>query len=309
MASAQVDVAQIGDAKYESLEAAFDAAQAGNDIEIIKAGDYTLPNLPKNVTIEGKADGEVSFTHTSAGSVASIPSGATFKNVTFNFGNNNYHGFQHAGTINMEGCTLNGKLFSYGDMNFTNCSFNQSNSDYHMWTYSGNVTYTGCTFTNEKTGKFLNVYNESGATKYTVTANNCKFVNNASAANKAAINVKATSGSNLLAYDVIINNCTTEGAFPEASESQALVVLKDLVQVDDRTADGVDKIKVYENDVLIYPVNYVAKIDTKKYETLEAAFAAAQDGATITLLKDWSDGRFCRSHLHCGWINRRFYWH
>ena len=277
-------VAQIGEIKYETIADAVAAATASDVIEIIKAGDYTLPNLSKNVTIEGKADGEVSFTHTSAGSVASIPSGATFKNVTFNFGNNNYHGFQHAGTINMEGCTLNGKLFSYGDMNFTDCEFNQTNSDYHMWAYSGNLTYTGCTFTNTATGKFLNVYNESGATKYTVTANNCKFVNTASAANKAAINVKATSGSNLLAYDVIINNCTTEGAFPEASESQALVVLKDLVQVDDRTADGVDNIKVYENDVLIYPVNYVAKIGDVKYETLEEAFAAAKDGEIITLL-------------------------
>ncbi len=278
-------VAKIGDVQYETLADAVAAANANDVIEIIKAGEYTLPNLSKNVTIEGTVEGVV-FNHTTKDNIASIPNGATFKNVTFNFGNNNYHGFQHAGTINMEGCTLNGKLFSYGDMNFTDCSFNQSNSDYHMWTYSGNVTYTGCTFTNEKTGKFLNVYNESGATKYTVTANNCKFVNNASAANKAAINVKATSGSNLLAYDVIINNCTTEGAFPEASESQALVVLKDLVQVDDRTADGVDKIKVYENDVLIYPVNYVAKIGNVKYETLEDAFAAAQDGETITLLAD-----------------------
>ena len=278
-------VAQIGETKYETIAEAVTAANAGDVIEVIKAGDYTLPNISKNVTIEGAVDGVV-FNHTTAGSVAGIPSGATFKNVTFNFGNVNYHGFQHAGTINMEGCTLNGKLFSYGDMNFTNCEFNQSNSDYHMWTYSGNVTYTGCTFTNEKTGKFLNVYNEDGTTRYTVTGNNCKFVNQATSANKAALNVKATCGAKLLTYDVIINNCTTEGAFPEASESQALVVLKDLVQVDDRTADGVDNIKVYENDVLIYPVNYVAKIGDVKYETLEDAFAAAKDGETITLLAD-----------------------
>ena len=286
MASAQVDVAQIGETKFESLAEAVAAANAGDVIEIIKAGNYTLPNLPKNVTIEGKADGVVSFTHTTAGSVASIPNGATFKNVTFNFGNVNYHGFQHAGTINMDGCTLNGLFFSYGDMNFTNCQFVQTNSDYHMWCYSGNVTYTGCTFTNNKTGKFLNIYNEDGTIKYTVTVNNCKFVNQATSANKAALNVKATCGAKQLTYDVIINNCTTDGAFPEASESQALVVLKDLVQVDDRTADGVDNIKVYENNKLIYPLNYVAQIGTKKYESLEAAWADVQDGQTITLLKD-----------------------
>ena len=279
-------VAQIGETKYETIADAVKAAKANDVIEIIKAGDYKLPEISKNVTIEGKADGAVSFTHTTAGSVASIPNGATFKNVTFNFGNVNYNGFQHAGTINMEGCTLNGRLTSYGDMNFTNCKFNQSNSDYHMWAYSGNLTYTGCTFTNTETGKFLNVYNEDGSTKYTVTVNDSKFVNNASAANKAAINVKATCGQKLLTYDVIINNCTTEGAFPEASESQALVVLNNLVQVDDRTANGGDNINVYKDNVLIYPVNYVAKIGNVKYETLEAAFAAAQDGETITLLAD-----------------------
>lgn len=283
-------VAQIGETKYETIADAVKAAKANDVIEIIKAGDYKLPNLPNNVTIEGKADGvvfkDIVANPTNENNIASIPSGATFKNVAFEVGNINYHGFTHAGIINMEGCTLNGKLFSYGDMNFTNCQFNQSNSDYHMWCYAGNVTYNNCTFTNEKTGKFLNVYNEDGTTKYTVTVNNCKFVNQATSANKAALNVKATCSAKLLTYDVIINNCTTEGAFPEASESQALVVLKDLVQVDDRTADGVDNIKVYENDVLIYPVNYVAKIGNVKYETLEAAFAAAQNDETITLLAD-----------------------
>ena len=287
-------VAQIGVTKYETLAEAVAAATAGDVIEIIKAGDYTLPAISKNVTIEGKADGVVSFTHTTAGSVASIPNGATFKNVTFNFGNVNYHGFQHAGTINMEGCTLNGLLFSYSDMNFTNCTFGQSNKDYHMWCYAGNVTYNSCTFTNSATGKFLNIYNEDGATKYTVTVNNCKFVNNAAAA-KAALNVKATCGSKLLAYDVIINECTTEGAFPEASSSQTLVVLNNLVQVDDRTADGVDNITVTQDGKIIYPVNYVAQIgegeSAVKYETLaEAVAAATADATTITLLKDVKEG-------------------
>ena len=282
-------VAKIGDTKYRTIDAAVAAAAEGQTVEVIMAGEYTLPGLPKNITIEGTVDGIV-FNHTSSGNVASIPNGATFKNVAFNFGNVNYHGFQHAGTINMEGCTLNGKLFSYGDMNFTNCSFNQSNSDYHMWTYSGNVTYTDCTFTNSETGKFLNVYNESGATKYTVTVNNCKFVNNASAANKAAINVKATSGSNLLAYDVIINNCTTEGAFPEANWGDALVVLNPVVQVDDRTASGVDNITVTQDGVLIYPVT-VAAIGETKYPTLQAALDAAHEmtgDVTVELLDNIS---------------------
>ena len=101
--------------------------------------------------------------------------------MTFNFGTSNYHGFQHAGTINMDGCTLNGKFFSYGDMNFDGCTFNApgteasgvSSKDYSMWAYAGNLTYTDCTFNGA--GKFLNVYNESGATRYTVDATGCAF--------------------------------------------------------------------------------------------------------------------------------------
>ena len=282
-------VAQIGDTKFETLADAVGAAAEGQTIQVIKGGNYTLPNLPQNVTIEATVDGVV-FNHTTEGSVASIPNGATFKNLTFNFGNVNYHGFQHAGTINMEDCTLNGKFFSYGDMNFTDCSFNQSNSDYHMWTYAGNVTYNNCTFTNSVTGKFLNVYNESGATKYTVTVNDCKFVNNASAANKAALNVKATSDSNVLAYDVILNNCTTEGAFPEENWGDALVVLNPVVQVDDRTASGVDNITVTQDGVLIYPAA-VAAIGETKYPTLQAAVDAAQQmggAVTVELIDDIS---------------------
>ncbi|MBR5654521.1 MAG: hypothetical protein IKX22_10635 [Prevotella sp.] len=279
-------VAQIGTTKYETIAAAVAAATEGQTVEVIAAGEYTLPNLPNNVTIEGSVDGVV-FNHTSSGSVASIPNGATFKNVAFNFGNFDYHGFQHAGTINMEGCTLNGKFFSYGDMNFTDCSFNQSNSDYHMWAYSGNLTYTDCTFTNEKTGKFINVYNESGATKYTVTATNCKFVNQGDS-KKAALNVKATCGSKLLVYDVIINNCTTEGAFPEASTSDALVVLNSVAQVDDRPSSGVDNITVTQDGVLIYPAA-VAKIGDVSYPTLQAALDAAHEmtgDVTVELLED-----------------------
>ena len=276
-------VAQIGDVQYETLAAAVTAANAGDVIKVIKAGDYTLPNLSENLTVEGAVNGVV-FTHTTAGSVASVPNGATFKNVKFVFGKVNYHGFQHAGTINMEGCTLDGLFFSYGDMNFTNCEFTQSASDYHMWCYSGNVTYTGCTFTANKTGKFLNIYNEGISTKYTVTVENCKFVNT-TAANKAALNVKATSGANLLQFDVIVKNCTTEGSFPEASSSQALVVLNNVVQVDDRTADGVDNIKVWQDGVLIYPVNYVAQIGETKYETLAAAVADANAGDVIKVIK------------------------
>ena len=276
----EVPTAKIGDVTYETIAAAVDKATEGQTIEVLKAGEYTLPNLPENVTVEGVATGVV-FNHTTAGSVASVPKGATFKNVTFNFGNVNYHGFQHAGTINMEGCTLNGKLFSYGNMNFTNCTFEQSNADYHMWVYGGGtVNYTGCTFNG--IGKFLNLYQEDGSAEHFVNVENSTF--NSSTKNKAALNVKATNGSTLLRYVVNITNCTTNENFPEASTTTtgALVVLNGLVQVDDRTADGVDYITVTQDGQKIYPADPV-HIGSNSYATIQAAFNAAQDGDVITV--------------------------
>lgn len=284
-------VAQIGETKYETIAEAVAAANASDVIEIIKAGEYTLPNLPKNVTIEGAVDGVV-FNHTTTGSVASIPDGASFKNVTFNFGNNNYHGFQHAGTINMEGCTLNGKLFSYADMNFTNCEFKQTNSDYNMWVYgAGNVVYDQCTFSNSATGKMLHLYCESADQTHKVTVKDCKFVNGGSL-NKAAINVKATSGSNALQYELHLEgNNTYEGSFPtavgEQDNSDHTWILSPLAQVDDRSVSP-DHIKVYENNVLIYP-EAVAKIGDVTYPSLQSALDAAHEmtgDVTVELLKD-----------------------
>lgn len=286
-------VAQIGETKYEKLAEAVAAANAGDVIKIIKAGDYKLPNLPKNVTIEGTVDGvifkDIVANPTNENNIASIPNGATFKNVSFEVGNINYHGFTHAGTINMEGCTLNGRLTSYADMNFTNCEFVHS-GDYNMWVYGqGNVLYDGCTFTNNTKGKMLHLYCEDANQTHKVTVKNCKFVNKGELS-KSAINVKATSGSNALQYELHLEgNNTYEGSFPtavgEQDNSDHTWILSPLAQVDDRSVSP-DNIKVFENDVLIYPVSYVAQIGDVKYETLAEAVAAAKSGDTIKLLVD-----------------------
>ena len=256
MASAQT-VAKVGTTEYESLAAAVTAANAGETVSIVTAGTYTLPGISKNITVQGDVAGVV-FNHTTAGNIASIPNGATFKNVTFNFGNVNYHGFQGpVGAVNMDNCTLNGKFFSYGDMNFTNCQFVQDNEDYHMWVYGkGTVTYTNCTFTNNKIGKFLNLYTESSTNVGNVVVKNCKFINNGKES-KAAINVKATCGSTALVYTLSVDNeCTVEGAFPTAGvkdNSEHTDVISALVQVDDRTvAASAENITVEVDNVPVY---------------------------------------------------------
>ncbi len=267
------NVAKIGTTGYETLAAAVSAATAGQTVEITAAGTYTLPNLPENITIQGDVDGVV-FSHTTAGNVASVPNGATFRGLTFNFGNVNYHGFQHAGLINMDACTLNGKFFSYGSMNFTNCQFVHS-GDYHMWVYGGQnavVNYTGCTFTNETKGKFIHVYSESATNNVTVNISDCKFINNGEAS-KAAVNLKSTSENNPLAYTVNIDaaSCSTEGAFPTAETSDASIYYSALVQVDDvkpgvtdANSVTVDNVTIYDNgaSVEVVEINNVAELKT-----------------------------------------------
>lgn len=293
-------LAKIGEAKFSTVSAAVAAATEGQTVEIYVADTYTLPNLPKNITIEGKVDGVV-FSHTSAGNIASVPNGATFKNVTFNFGSVNYHGFQQARTINMEGCTLNGKFFSYGDMNFVGCTFNApgteesgiTSKDYSMWAYSGNLTYTDCTF--NCNGKCINVYNESVETLYTITAKNCTF--NSETANKAAFNVKATceatSGSKPLKFKVIIEDCEATGSWPAASVSETLVVLNALAQVDDIKAGVASDIEVMEIEDGVETVHYPARVAEYKgtryntlAEALDAAEAANDKNIVINLLND-----------------------
>lgn len=257
---------------------------------MVAQGTYTIPTISNNITIKGDVEG-IAFNCIGDGetSVASIPNGATFESVSFDFGNVNYHGFQHAGAINMNGCTLNGKFFSYGDMDFTNCQFIQTNADYHMWVYGkGTVNYTNCTFTG--LGKFLNLYSESSTNVGNVNVSGCKFINTSSTASKAALNVKATSGSTLLEYAVNVENCSTEGAFPAASSSSSLIVFNELIQVDDRPATGTDNITVSQDGLVIYqngstPAPGVAKIGDVEYESLQAALDAAEatDAADIVI--------------------------
>lgn len=231
----------VNGTEYETLAEAVQAAEEGDTVQVQLPGTYNLVGLPDNITIKGSVDGVV-FDCDGSGNIAAVPNGAVFENVTMNFGNNNYHGFQHAGVIDVNNCVLNGKFFSYGDMNFNGCTFNApgtepsgtTSKDYSMWAYSGNLTFTACIF--NCAGKCLNVYNESGAESYTVSAADCTF--NSTVANKAAFNVKETSGSNVLNFAVDIQNCSCNENFPAASSTDALVVLGGLVQVDDRAADG-----------------------------------------------------------------------
>lgn len=270
------------------LNEAIASAEENSTVEITAAGIYTLPNVPQNITIKGTVD-NVMFSHTGNGNIASIPNGATFENVSFTFGTEYYHGFQHPGKITMKNCTLNGKLFSYKDMDFENCTFNAPNDDYSLWLYGDEATinFTDCVFNG--TGRFLLLYQDEAGIKY-VNATGCKFKNQGNS-NKAAFNIKASCVGKLnitQEYHVVISNCTTEGSFPEVSESNTLVVFNSLVQVDDINTSYPDKNTIELDGTLIWKNNAkvvpTSKIGDKEYATLKDAVAAVPNDGTETVI-------------------------
>jgi len=256
-------VATIGNKKYYDLPTAFAAAQAGETLEIVQAGEYKIPGLP-NITVSGKVDGVV-FNCVGSGSIASLANGATFKNVTMNFGQSGYHGFQGAGHIVMEKCTLNGLFFSYGNMTFNECIFNQEEEEYNMWTYAGHITYDGCTFNSK--GKFLNIYRESPI-EYEVVAKDCVF--NTSKKNKAALNIKETCNAIFLKYNVTVENCSCNELQNslENKDDGTLYRVSPIWQVDDRKT-GETGINVTIDGSKVYP--FCSKDADGNYHIVNAA--------------------------------------
>ncbi|MBR0094304.1 MAG: hypothetical protein IJP91_03405, partial [Synergistaceae bacterium] len=301
--------AQIVGDEYTTMgyiSGAVNAASTDQTVEIVApSNSYTLPTVPTRVTIEGKVDG-VTFSHTGGGDIASVANGVTFRNVSFDFGGNDYHGFWNSDNLTFENCNLIGKLFSYHSLKFNDCKFINNSGDYNMWCYGGNnatslVEYHNCDFTSSK-GKFLNIYSESAGPTYhhNVIVDGCSFTNTNEAASKAALNIKETVGTALLAYDVkIIGDNTLVGPFPASTDIYAkpLVGGYGVYQVDDRTANVDDTLLSVSADCTVtvgevknvvkevYPVR-VAKIGETEYNSLTGASAAATSGDTIELLSD-----------------------
>lgn len=256
--------------KYPTLAKAVAAASAGDVIKITEAGTYTVPSISKNITVAGEGDVDengVVFNCVGSGSIASISNGATFQNVTMNFGQSGYHGFQSAGHIVMTECVLNGLFFSYGDMTFNDCTFNQDAKEYNMWTYGGDIVYNGCTFNSK--GKFLNIYRES-AIEYDILAKDCVFNTSGEEPNKAALNIKETCNDIFLKYNVTIENCSCNDLQNtiENKDDGTLYRVSPIWQVDDRKT-GETGINVTIDGSKVYP--FCSKDSEGNYHIVNAA--------------------------------------
>ena len=209
-------VAETNGVKYQTLEAAVNAAKDGDTVVILKADTYTVPT-GKNLTITGDVDGVV-FDDIGAKNMGGA--NVTFNKVTFDYyPNGNYTGLQHSGNLTYNNCTFNGQVFLYGTSEtFNNCTFNQNSADaYNVWTYGAKkVDFNGCKF--ECAGKSVLVYNEgngAGATDLTVT--DTDFIASASADGKAAIEIDTSLMPE--GTDIVIDDKTTATNFDKGSVS------------------------------------------------------------------------------------------
>ena len=166
---------------------------------------YKLPaNVGDNIHIFGNEGAKIEVPD----AVAWHGKTATFHNVKFVYGQDNYKGIQHAKTIKYENCEIAGQMFSYAENSeFVSCVFTQDEVNYNIWTYgSKNIKFTNCTFNCK--GKAALFYSESATLAQTATFDNCTFNASAPATGKAAIEIDSSLGTN---YDVYINNCVATG--------------------------------------------------------------------------------------------------
>ena len=203
----------------------------------VKGKEVTLNGAgAENTTYEVKkagATGEGAADYSFDGAKAVV-----FKNMTIEFGlNTDYQGFVRAGAARFENCTIKGMGANWGvgDVVFDNCNFvfpeGGNEWTYNLWTYGGSsFTFNNCTFTSD-IGKFINVYRQGNDGVVDVTLNQCKFINNANSANKAAVKI---NGDHV--WNVTINECTTDGEFP--ADNGGLWQIENAVAGNKVTVDG-----------------------------------------------------------------------
>lgn len=278
-------VATIGEAKYETLDAAIEAVADGETI-VVNAGEYTLNGslnyTGKAFTIAAAEGAKVSFDMSAA--VALHGAKITFNNVTFDYKTNgNYIGLQHTDTLVYNNCTINGMVFLYAvNETFNGCTFNQTSAGaYNVWTYGAqNVAFNGCTF--NCVGRCVLVYNEGTDHKTDLTVTKTSFNASAPVTGKAAIEIDTSLMKNGGATITVDEQTRAEGFAAGSNSGNSL--WNDKMQTADTNKNTTVTVGGVEVFVPKATASAAAQIGETTYETLAEAIAAANNGETVTLL-------------------------
>jgi hypothetical protein len=190
----------------DELNAAVKAATAGDKI-MLAAGTYKMTAYKAGVKIEGADKAKVIVDV--KGAKFGVHGDVNIENVTLQFADANYTGFQHTATEVYTNCNIEGQPFLYGEnVTYNSCVFTQPSSGaYNVWTYGAkNVTFNDCTF--NSAGKSVLVYTESGDGSV-VTFNNSVLNASVPVDGKAAVEID----SSLISGKYVVNfkNTTANG--------------------------------------------------------------------------------------------------
>ncbi len=180
-------------------------------VELMKAGEYTLPSMTgKEVTLSGTKDTVIDTTN---GMPNTTNAALTFEGVTIDFkkgGSFGTNGFTHSEKVVYKNCTITGTQFLYSEAEFINCTFVVEGDAYAVWTYgSPKATFTNCTFNTD--GKAILVYLEAAADAK-ITVEGCTF-NATTNRSKAAVEVGESAYGNQAKYKIVISDSTADTNF------------------------------------------------------------------------------------------------
>ena len=276
-----VAAAKIGNTYYNTLDAAFAAAQNGDEIEIMKKGTYALNTSGKDITITGAVVG-VEFANIGAKGMGGAS--VTFNNVTFTYAENStYKGLQHSGDLVYNNCIFNGQVFLYGESEtFNNCIFNTKDADnYNVWTYGAKeVAFNECTF--NSAGKSVLIYAENASIFNDVTVTKSTFIASEAVEGKAAIEMDSSLTAGIkLTIDVETADSVSGFGTGNVSGNSLWNNKKG-----NKTEANNDITVVVGGETVLAPQTLVAEVAGIKYTSLVDAFAAVTTGGTITLLAD-----------------------
>ncbi|MBR4306374.1 MAG: hypothetical protein IKT83_00035, partial [Bacteroidaceae bacterium] len=299
-------VAKIGDVEYATLAAAVEAAQAGDEIVII--ADVELAE-----TIEFPADKTITLNLNdktisaadknvvkNSGAALTIKSGTIKRTGTVA----GYAVNVVSGTLEVEDVTIVGGLYTSGtSLVATNTNISQASASRHaIYAYNCAVTINSGTYHNNNAGNAtIFAYGSSVITiedgtfsidngKQTFGWTSCML--DANAGGKFVINGGTFKGHFRVQANsaMEINGGTFENTHNEAYAIYGTAVVKggtftDAAAQEFAKNNIADDYKLGEDGKVVY-VPVVAKIGETKYETLDAALAAATEGQTITMLVD-----------------------
>ena len=301
-------VAQIGDVKYETLKDAIDAAKAGDTITLLVNTtedvtinkDITLDLGGKTLTNTGSGKATISVKDSAVVTVKNgfVMGGTKYYNievtkdsnanltlmdVTATAGNTDASMIDNWGTLTIESGTYEGGLNVVKSEEGSTLTINggKFTGNYEISNYyNGVILSAGTTTIND--GEFIQSANElywgrpqvvlaMQVTGYTslVTVNGGTFTNkHSSSGSKIFHPGKGATSDNLAVKGGTFNKSVPDSYFEDGYFAKKTA--------DGYTADG----------------PYAVRLGTTAgYATLEAAFAAAKSGDTITLLTDCQSGR------------------